>query len=75
MNRAEAIELLNEIIASCPALALGGFYTRDIRSSLDCNVELRLFASLDRDSRKIINSILTKYGLKMIEEVRLLIIY
>jgi hypothetical protein len=75
MNKNEATELLNKIVASCPTLSCNGFYTREIRSSSTGSVELRLLASLDKDSRKTLNSILSDHNLKMEEEKDLLIIY
>jgi hypothetical protein len=75
MNKSEALELLNEIIASCPVLASSGFYTRDVRSSSDGKVELRLLASLDPRSRKTFSSLVANRGLKLIEEKGLLIVY
>ncbi len=75
MNKDEATKLLNKIIATCPTLTCNGFYTREIRSSLTGSVELRLLASLDKDSRKTLNSILADHRLKMEEEKGLLIIY
>ena len=68
MNKNEATGLLNEIVAKCPTLTYNGFYTREIRSSLTGNVVLRLHASLDKDSRKTLNSILADHRLKMEEE-------
>lgn len=75
MYKSEATELLKDIIASCPALALSGFYTRDIRSSPKNEVELRLIASLDKESRKNLSPLIANRGLKLIEESGLLIIY
>jgi hypothetical protein len=75
MNKSEATELLNKIVAACPTLTCNGFYTREIRSSPTGSVELRLLASLDKDSRKILNSILSDRRLRMEEEKDLLIIY
>jgi hypothetical protein len=75
MDKIEAMELLNEICESCPELAEKGFYTREIRSSPVGNVELRLLASLDRESKKSLNSIVSKHGLKLIVATDLLIIY
>ncbi len=75
MNKSEAMELLNEIVASCPALASSGFYTREIRSSSTGNVELRLLTSVDPRSRKTLSSLVANRGLKLIEEKGLLIIY
>jgi hypothetical protein len=75
MNKTQAIELLNEIIASCKSLSVGGFYTRPIRAVSTDNVELRLIASLDFDSRKRLNSIVSNRRLTMEEEKGLVIIY
>ena len=75
MNKIQVMELLNEIVAACPALAVEGFYTREIRFSSIGDVELRLFASLDRESRKKLNFILENRGLRLIEEKHLLIMY
>ena len=75
MNKSEAMDLLNEIIASCPALNFNGFYLREIRSSLTNEVELRLLVSLDKDSRKTVNPVIANRGLQLIEESGLLIIY
>ncbi len=75
MNKNEAMELLNEIIVSCPALASNGFYTREIRSSTTDKVELRLLASLDPRSRMTLSSLIANRGLRLIEERGLLIIY
>jgi hypothetical protein len=74
MDKTKAVELLNEIAASCQALNIGGFYTRDIRSQVG-SVELRLITSLDLESRKRIMPILSKRGLMMQEENGLVIIY
>ena len=75
MKRSETGELLNEIVASCPALAYNGFYCREIRSSLTNDVELRLLASLDKNSRRTFIPLIANRGLKLIEENNLLIIY
>lgn len=75
MKKAQVVELLNEIVASCPALAVDGFYTREIRSSSAGDLELRLLGSLDRDSRKRLSAVIENRGLRLIEEKNLLIIY
>ena len=75
MDKSEAMQLLNEICAACPEVAMGGFYIKDIRSSPQGRVELRLLSQLNRDSNKNLNSILTRRGLKLIKTNDLLIIY
>jgi len=75
LNKNQVMELLNEIVASYPALAVDGFYTREIRSSTTGDVELRLLTSLDRESRKHLNPIIENRGLRVIVEKNLLIIY
>ncbi len=75
MDKGEAVKLLNEIMASCPTLDCTGFYTREIRSSSTGGVELRLLTSLDKDSRRSLNSVIANHGLHLIEEKGLLIIY
>jgi len=59
MDKNEALKLPKEIVVSRPELACGGFYTHEIRSSPTGEVELRLLAPLDADSRNTINSKLT----------------
>lgn len=75
MNKTQAVELLNEIAGVCQSLAIDGFYTRNIRQAPMDSVELRLLASLDIDSRKKLNSIVSNRGLRMQEENGLVIIY
>jgi len=75
MNKTEALDLLKEIMFFCPTLNCEGFYTREIRSSPKGDVELRLITSLDRDSKRNLNSLIAKHELKLIEEDNLLIIY
>ena len=74
-NKSDALEVLNEIIASCPELTFNGFYLREIRSSLTNDVELRLLASLDKNSRRTLIPAVANHGLRLIEENSLLIIY
>jgi hypothetical protein len=75
MDKTQAMGLLKEIVAVCPALDMVGFYTRAIRFSSNGDIELRLLATLDADSRKNLGPMLANHRLTLIEEKGLLIIY
>jgi hypothetical protein len=75
MNRTQALELLNQIGYACQSLSIDGFYTRPIRAVSNDNVELRLIASLNDDSRRRLTSVVSGRGLRMEEEKGLVIIY
>jgi hypothetical protein len=75
LNKSQAVELLNQIISDCQSLTISGFYTRPIRFAEYESIELRLFASLDKDSRRKLGSIVASRNLKMEEEKELVIIY
>jgi|WetSurMetagenome_2_1015567.scaffolds.fasta_scaffold1382876_1 hypothetical protein len=75
MNKAQAIDLLNQIAAKYQSLKIGGFYTKQIRTVGTDAVELRLITSLDPNSRKKLASLVSSLGLKMDEDNGLVIIY
>ncbi len=75
MDKAQAIGLLNDIVASCRSLDVSGFYTSPLHALPTEVVELRLIASLDADSRKQIRSMISPRGLKMAEDKGLVIIF
>lgn len=75
MNKSQVIDLLNQIAYTCESLTIDGFYTQPIGAIGADSVELRLVTSLDFDSRKKLNYLISSRGLKMQEEKGLVIIY
>ncbi len=75
MDRSQAVELLNEIVAFSPNIPLNGFYIREIRLSPTNRVELRLLAELDSKTKKDLQELIAKKRLAMSESKGLHIIY
>jgi hypothetical protein len=75
MNKDRAIELLNQIVATCQSLIISGFYTRPIWAAGSESVELRLITTLDTESRKRLTSLVSSKRLKIVEEKGLVIIF
>jgi hypothetical protein len=75
MDKSEAMQLLNEICAVCPEVAVAGFYLKEIKSLPPGKVELRLMTQLSRESSKYLDRLVTKRRLTLIKANELLIIY
>jgi hypothetical protein len=75
VERTKVIELLKVIIDMCPALKIDGFYLQAHRRAPKADMELVIITSLDTESRKKLESLLSTQGLVMEEKENIVTIY